>query len=357
VQVVRGRGYSSGMEQRTNIKFCFKLGKTAVETLEMMRQVYGDNCLSRAQIFRWHARFKSGVEMIEDEARPGRPFSVCNEALIAKVRERIQEEHCATVRMVADEFVVNREMIRQILVEDLGKRKVASRFVPHSLSDDQRHKHVQYAKDIIKTSRRNKNFLNSIVAEDETRCFHYDPTTKCQSAEWKSPVSPKGKKVCLQKSKVKTMLVCFCDSKGIIHHECVPEEKTVTGSFYLSVLECLWKRIRHVWPEYSAPGSWFLLHDNAPVHQVVAIQEFLARKQVCMLSHPPYSPDLSPCDYFLFPKLKLPLKGCLFEDVQDIQGAVTSSLRAIPQEDVQRSFHSLLDRATRCIDAEGMYFE
>ena len=53
-------------------------------------------------------------------------------------------------------------------------------------------------------------------------------------------------------------------------------------------------------------------------------------KQVCMLNHLPYSPNLSPCDHFLFPKLKLPLKGRLFENVQDIQGAVTSSLRAIP---------------------------
>jgi len=56
----------------------------------------------------------------------------------------------------------------------------------------------------------------------------------------------------------------------------------------------------------------------------------------------------------MFPRLKLPLKGRLFEDVQDIQAAVTSSLRAIPQEDVQRSFQSLLDHATHCIDAEGM---
>ena len=115
------------------------------------------------------------------------------------MRKRIQEERCVTVRMMADEFGVNRETIRQILVEDLGKRKVASRFVLHALSDDQRHKGVQYAKDIIKTAHRNKNFLNSIVAEDETWCFRYDPTTKCQSAEWKSPASPKCKKVCLQK--------------------------------------------------------------------------------------------------------------------------------------------------------------
>ena len=57
----------------------------------------------------------------------------------------------------------------------------------HALADDQRHERVQYAKDIIKTARRNKNFLNSTVAEDETWCFRYDPATKRQSAEWKSP--------------------------------------------------------------------------------------------------------------------------------------------------------------------------
>ena len=74
------------MEQRTNIKFCFKLGETAAETGNDETSVR-DNCLSCAHIFRWYARFKSGVETIEDEARPGRPFSVRNEGLIAKVRE------------------------------------------------------------------------------------------------------------------------------------------------------------------------------------------------------------------------------------------------------------------------------
>jgi len=58
-----------------------------------------------------------------------------------------------TVRMMTDESGVNRETIHQILVEDLGKRKVASRFVPHALSDDQRHECVQYAKDFNKTAR------------------------------------------------------------------------------------------------------------------------------------------------------------------------------------------------------------
>ena len=173
----------------------------------MMREVYGDNCLSRAQIFRWYARFESGVETIEDEARPGRPFSVRNAGLIAKVRELIQEERFATVRMMADEFGVNRETNRQILVEDLGKRNAASRLC---------HIHCLLIKDtrVFSTQKTSlklfveiKKFLNLIVAEHETWCFRYDPTTKRQSAEWKSPASPKGKKVRLQKSKVKTMLM------------------------------------------------------------------------------------------------------------------------------------------------------
>ena len=71
---------------------------------------------------------------------------------------------------MADEFGINGETIRQILVEDLGKRKVASRFVPHALSGDQRHERFQYAKDINKIARRIKN-KNSIVAEDETWSF------------------------------------------------------------------------------------------------------------------------------------------------------------------------------------------
>ena len=54
------------------------------------------------------------METIEDESRPGRPFSVHNEGLIAKLKKRLQEVRCVTVRMMADEFGVNRETIRQI---------------------------------------------------------------------------------------------------------------------------------------------------------------------------------------------------------------------------------------------------
>jgi len=266
------------------------------------------------------------------------------------MRKRIQEERCVTVTMMTDEFGVNREMIRQILVEDLGKRKVASQFVQHALSDDHRHQRVLYTKHIIKTARRNKNFLNSIVAEDETVCFRYDPTTKPQTAEWKSPASRKGKKVFLQKSKVKAMFVCFYNSKGIIHHKFARG----TNCHCKILFECSGTPMEEDSPCPARVLSNRQLVSSSP--QCTGSPGSCC-KQVCVLHHPRHSPDLSLCDYFLFPKLKLPLKWRLFEDVQYIQAAVTSSLRVITQEDAQRSFRSLLDHATHCIDAEATYFE
>jgi hypothetical protein len=47
--------------------------------------------------------------------------------------------------------------------------------------------------------------------------------------------------------------------------------------------------------------------------------EFLAKKSITKLDHPPYSPDLAPCDFWLFPELKTALKGCRFDDISDIQ--------------------------------------
>ena len=110
-------------------------------------------------------------------------------------------------------------------------------------------------------------------------------------------------------------------------------------------------------PEYREQGSWYLLHDNAPPHRALVVQEFLAQKNVCVIQHPPYSPDLSPCDYYLFPKMKVAMKGTFYDDVEAIQAAVTRVIEAIPKTGLHKSMHDLVKRAELCIDAQGSYFE
>jgi len=74
-------------------------------------------------------------------------------------------------------------------------------------------------------------------------------------------------------------------------------------------------------------------------------------KEVTTLYHPPYSPDLSPPDYFLFPKLKMKLKGLRFADVAEIQGAVTNELKKVQKEDISAAFQKVYDRTIACIYA------
>ena len=71
-------------EQRTCLKFCFLLGKTPTESLEMLQEAFKEQALSRARVFEWFSRFKKGDLSIEDQPRSGRPSSSRNEENIAK---------------------------------------------------------------------------------------------------------------------------------------------------------------------------------------------------------------------------------------------------------------------------------
>ena len=73
--------------------------------------------------------------------------------------------------------------------------------------------------------------------------------------------------------------------------------------------------------------------------------------------HPPYSPDLPLCDFWLFPKLKENLRGCRHETIEEMKEAVTKDIDTLTQEDFHGAFHNLLERYNKCIAAGGDYFE
>jgi hypothetical protein len=82
----------------------------------------------------------------------------------------------------------------------------------------------------------------------------------------------------------------------------------VNKEYYLEVWSCLVQRTRRVRPQFQERESWFLLHDNARPHTAVSIKQFLANQGIPELNHPRYCPDLSPPDFFFFPKIKSTLK-------------------------------------------------
>ena len=146
-------------------------------------------------------------------------------------------------------------------------------------------------------------FLHKVITGDELWVFDCDLETKGQSEEWHTKSVPRPKKARMSRSRVKTMIIVFFDSRGIVHKEFVPPGQTVNHAFYKDVLERLRKRVQRVRRDIT--DDWVLQHDNAPAHTALSIREYLAKKNIPVLPHPPYSPDLAPCDFCLFPKLKL----------------------------------------------------
>jgi histone-lysine N-methyltransferase SETMAR len=109
----------------------------------------------------------------------------------------------------------------------------------------------------------------------------------------------------MSRSQVKAMLVCFFDHKGTVYYEFIVQGQTVNQQCYLEVLTKLRKCVRRKRPGLW-PDKWIIQHDNAPAHDALRVREFLAKYSITKRDHPPYSPDLAPCDFWLFPKLKLP---------------------------------------------------
>ena len=113
------------------------------------------------------------------------------------------------------------------------------------------------------------------------------------SEEWHTKSSPCPKKALMSRSRVKTMIIVFFDSCGIVHKEFVPPGQTVNHALYKDVLERLQKWVQRVHRDIA--DDWVLQHDNAPAHTALSIREFLAKKNIPIIPHPPYSPDLVPC--------------------------------------------------------------
>ena len=127
-------------------------------------------------------------------------------------------------------------------------------------------------------------------------------------------------------------------------------------------MDRLLKRIHRVRPAPFCARDFFLLHDNVPAPKAASVCQFLTPKNITTLYHHPYSPDLSPPDYFLFPKLKTKLKGLHFADVAEIQEAVTNELKKFKKRGIFGSFSETLRRRKSLyvcvyIYASGAYFD
>ena len=138
---------------------------------------------------------------------------------------------------------------------------------------------------------------------DETWLYHYDPETKQQSMEWWQSCTLSPKIFRVQTSAEKLLASIFWDQDGILFINYLPKGQTINAEYYSSLLVQLKDILKEKHRGKFTKGVLFL-HDNTPAHRALGTQTKLAYLGFQCLDHPPYSLDLAPSDYHLFPGLK-----------------------------------------------------
>ena len=323
----------------TSKRQVLQLGKSPSETFQMMKQVYGDDALGLSAVFKWYQCFLPGKRQLEDDLNWMQNCRSCNVC------------SCQLLPISRWSRSSSKEQPWYVLQNSVWWPKHVTCYpIQCVLTQDHRDDRMTICSDLINSADDDMTFLNWTKTGDESWCFLYDLQLKRQSNSWKLPLLPRWKKLQQDRSKDRVMLELFFDSLEIVHMEFIPDRITVNKTHYKEILchLCDWICRKH--PELWHRKNWLLLKDSAPAHYSVLVQEELAREQVTVLPHLPYSPDLAPCNFFLFPHLKAKLWGHRFHSAAKV-------IRDLPANIFERCFQQLYQRWQMCIAANGDCFE
>ncbi|CAH1974128.1 unnamed protein product [Acanthoscelides obtectus] len=197
-----------------------------------------------------------------------------------------------TYREIKASLKISKTSIQKKLHEELGVRKLVSRWIPHLLTEEQKAAKVNWCqKTLDRFNSGNSKNVYSIVSGDESWIYCEEKPTKVIH----------GRDI-------------FVSKAGHIATIPLNEQRTVTADRYTTI--CLPKVITEL--RKINPERRIIFHqENASSHTAQKTRQYLTEENVELLGHPPYSPDLSPNDFFTFPKIKNRLRGQRFQSPEE----------------------------------------
>ena len=208
----------------------------------------------------------------------------------------------------------------KLCLMNLKFRKLWARWVPKMLTEEHKLKRQASALDFLTGySEEDDNFLCRVVTGDETWVSHATPESKQQSMEWRHTLSPTKTKFKQTTSTRKIMCTVFWDRKGVLLVDLLPQGSTIIATDLKKLRRAMQNKRRGM-----LSRGVVMIHDNARPHTAAATQNVITTFGWEQFDHPPYSPDLAPSDFHLFPHLKSFLAGQRFHNDNEIKEAVTT---------------------------------
>ena len=197
----------------------------------------------------------------------------------------------------------------------------------------------------------NSRFISNLLTGDETWVHMFEPQRRADNKQWKGKDK---KRTCIakRKSSKKMLYAIFFNSSGP-----VPSSALSIWSY------SHWRILQEFCTEESESfsirndqaddGQESTFYMTAPPLMCEVVKSFLASEKVKNLNHPPYSPDLSPCDFFVLPRLKKMLSGNKYTSRSSLGSSIYQCLQQIPKKDYLSAFRDWVKRLQKMCFSKG----
>ncbi|QQP40683.1 Uncharacterized protein FKW44_014815 [Caligus rogercresseyi] len=280
-----------------------KARKTPKKIKTIIDTAFEVNSISQSQIYRISALVKAVKDSSDKRSTNGRRKAV---------RTYVEADRRVTMEELAIKFETS-----------INPFSTSSMTILGSQSKDHKMKRVRCAQAFLKLNfELGLGFLDKVVTMDETCVSFFTPESKRNFKR--------------QESRKKQMVLSFFDNCGVIFQHYLPMRTFVFAAVFKGVMNMFLKKFKEKRPE-MAKRDWYFHFDNAPCHTANSTKEFLAKKGIKVIDHPPYSPDLVPADFFYFPVIKKMLEGVEIV-YKSVQKEWTRVGRAIPEDRFREAF-------------------
>lgn len=194
------------------------------------------------------------------------------------------------------------------------------------------------------------DFWRRLVTVDDTWIHYFTPENRMSARQWTEAGASAPKRPRESQWVGKVMASVFWDCHGILFVDYLEKGKTINSEYYWALLERLKAKIAEKQPHMNRKKSLFL-QDNAPTHKSIATMAKINDLGLQLLPHPPYSPDLAPTDYYLFPNLKRWLINKKFSSRE-----AEEYFADLPKKYFSDGIKKLENCWNKCIDLKGLHW-
>jgi histone-lysine N-methyltransferase SETMAR len=332
------------------VHYNFTRGLSCEVCIAELRKTFETLMPEPATIKGWYEKLEHGLEIRELNLSGGRPRL---DHFETQILELLNDNPYYSLRRMSSILKLSKETLKRIIHEKLGMKKVSTRWVPHILTQDQMQARVEQAQLMKGILLKNKQygFLNIVTGDESWFYLFYPPSSKWIKKEEDRPVMESMSHL----SKKVMVTICF-SSTGLRHLFTLPHGQTMNAkSFVDYVLKPVEKSYEMI--ELPPDAPCLIHYDNARVHLAKHTADFLQQSSLVRIPHPPYSPDISPCDFFLFGYIKHLLTNVTFADEDSLEKYILSLAGQIPKSKYLDVFNHWIDRLDYVIESGGKYFD